>query len=388
MLLNRGDRVKKLLFVLPSLVGGGAERVAVDLINILSKDCYKNKFEIHLFTIRNGVLDHQLNTKVKHVNLISDKITRYNFLSKVVVTVVMTLLQKLSPRTVNIILKKILKEEYDVEIAFLEGLPIKLISKSSSKKIGWIHTDLNSNNHGKVFFKNKALESTVYLNMDDLVFVSETSQEGYMKHSEQDKPIHKMHVIKNILNIERIEQLASDKIEFEFNYICSVGRLLEVKGFDRLIEAYYQSKISDKLVDIKLVIIGSGPLEKELKDLVNKLGITQDVIFIPFNENPYKYIKNSKFFVSSSRVEGYPLVVAEALALEVPVVSTETGAVDVIGNGEFGLVVENSLEGLIIGLDKINNELELYRDKAILGGRKIRENNNKTVGTIIDLIEQ
>ena len=85
-----------------------------------------------------------------------------------------------------------------------------------------------------------------------------------------------------------------------------MGRLVKEKGFDRLITAYTLLRKEGKLKDIKLVIIGSGYEENNLKNLATDLGVVNDVVFIPFTENPYKYIKNSEFLYLHRELKGIP----------------------------------------------------------------------------------
>ena len=70
---------------------------------------------------------------------------------------------------------------------------------------------------------------------------------GYLEYFEGIRNQDNLYVLKNILNIERIMSLSKEEIEFDFKYICSVGRLSEEKGFDRLIESYYKLKRKEKL---------------------------------------------------------------------------------------------------------------------------------------------
>lgn len=119
--------------------------------------------------------------------------------------------------------------------------------------------------------------------------------------------------------------------------IISVGRLVTVKNFRSLINAF--ALIRDKTT-ASLVIIGNGPEMTDLKTLVADLGL-QDRIQIPGSmANPYAYIARSQLLVVPSNSETFSIAIVEALALGIPVVSTDTiGATEVLANGEFGKLV-------------------------------------------------
>ncbi|WP_306692290.1 glycosyltransferase [Bacillus cereus] len=382
--------MKKILFIIGQLGAGGAERVLVDVANNLSRN---RDYSVTVFTFCKNKLDNQLSEKVKHVSLfnisassrrISDRI-----LNRFIIINFFKLCQKIDANYIRKIMSYRLKENYDVEIGFVEGLPIKISSSldhiKSRKHIGWIHTDLSRHNHAENFFKNYSIETEIYDSLDNMVFVSEQSEKGYNAYF--NKKHNGSAVIPNFIDCERIKTLAEEKCELSFKYICSVGRLVKEKGFDRLIKTYAILRKKDKIKDFKLVIIGSGYEENKLKQLAVDLGIGEDVIFIPFVENSYKYIKNSEFFISSSRVEGYSLVVAEAILLEVPVVSTRTGTVSILGESEYGLIVDNTTEGIIEGVKQLTSDIHSFKCRASKGSIEVETINRENMKKVISLIE-
>lgn len=124
-------------------------------------------------------------------------------------------------------------------------------------------------------------------------------------------------------------------------YLVAVGRLEPQKGFDILLRAY--ARLRAQGVALPLVIVGTGRRAAELEALATSLGISAHVHFVSFQANPYPWIRGAQLFVSSSRFEGFCRVIAEALSVGTPVVSTDcpSGPAEVLEGGQSGLLVAN-----------------------------------------------
>ncbi len=159
---------------------------------------------------------------------------------------------------------------------------------------------------------------------------------------------HKLKVINNAIDIKKINNMKKDKISghrdifYNENLIkfIIVGRLRVEKGHDYLIKAF--SKVKVHLPNSKLIIIGDGPLRKELEQLIEKLALKNEVLLMGLRKNPYKYMAKSDIFVLSSKNEGFPIVLLEALACGLPIISTdcETGPREILDNGRYGLLAK------------------------------------------------
>ncbi|WP_019241430.1 MULTISPECIES: glycosyltransferase [Bacillus] len=186
-----------------------------------------------------------------------------------------------------------------------------------------------------------------------------------------EKKFPKVNVpIKRIYNPIRLNDISSMLVEKNDldvtaeSILLGVGRLTEMKGFDDLIKAH--KYLLDKKVKTKLIILGEGEQRENLEKLILELNVQESVILKGFVNNPYKYMKAADVFVLSSRYEGFSVVIAEALAVGLPVVSTNcpSGPSEVLEEGKYGLLspvndykalAMNIIESLKIDNDGVKN---------------------------------
>jgi glycosyltransferase involved in cell wall biosynthesis len=168
--------------------------------------------------------------------------------------------------------------------------------------------------------------------------------------------------IYNPLDIQGIVNNSEKSIDLNFEYIIGVGHFnTNQKQFDKLIYAYSKSSLPEN--KIALVILGEGLNKENLKRIAHENGVANWVHFLGFKTNPYKYIKRAKFFVLSSKFEGLPMVLLEALACCTPVVAFDcpTGPKEVVINEENGLLIEDqNIEALINGINVMTTNESLY----------------------------
>ncbi|WP_168525543.1 glycosyltransferase [Acinetobacter sp. A3] len=125
--------------------------------------------------------------------------------------------------------------------------------------------------------------------------------------------------IYNPIDIESIQLAANEYIpDIDGPYIVNVGKFKAQKRHDVLVRAYAKANINEKLV-----LVGTGELLEQTKQLVKELDIENKVIFAGFKKNPYPYMKHAKFMVLSSDFEGLGLVILESITLGTPVISTD-----------------------------------------------------------------
>ncbi|MEV9526237.1 glycosyltransferase [Aliarcobacter butzleri] len=157
----------------------------------------------------------------------------------------------------------------------------------------------------------------------------------------------KIKVIENAYDTEKIKTLGNeplDEVDSElFNgkkIIINVGRLEKQKGQEYLIRAF---NLLENKNSYRLIILGDGPLNKYLNDLIFELNLQEYVFLIGHKINPYKYLKNADIFVFPSLYEGYPNALAEAMIFDnLKIISFDfkSGAKDLLGDNEYGCLVK------------------------------------------------
>lgn len=155
-----------------------------------------------------------------------------------------------------------------------------------------------------------------------------------------------IHVIHNGVNSNEITSLAEDDSLFEWYkeslpIIITIGRLSPQKNHACLIKAF---SILSKKFESRLIIIGEGPLRQSLERLAKSVGVAEHTWFAGYQDNPYKFLAKSSLFVLSSRWEGFPNVLLEAMVCEVAVISTDIdfGPREMIDHGKTGFLVPDN----------------------------------------------
>ena len=356
---KKNDKRKKLLYFMTTLGKGGSDKMSLELLNRLDRD----KYDISLVCIFPGGYYSQFikkDIKIKTILPFDEKFSKfYNHISRVIIDRL--------PR--KFLYRLFVRGKYDIEMTCEDGFGAKIIGGSSnhkSKKILWEHMDaLKDVSIPTYYSKKKAYR--YFEPFDRIIAVSNDCKESFIqKYGFKDRVSY----IYNPIDIETIEKESNEEIgesyEEGFN-ILTIGRLMPQKAYLRLIDVV--KKLYDKGVNFNLRIIGEGPQENEINESIKQYGIDDRVKLLCFKTNPYPYIKNADLVVCSSIHESYCLVVAESLVLGTPVLSTKcTGPIELLGDGKYGMLVENSDDGLESGIEKMvtdNETLEHYREMAI-----------------------
>lgn len=356
--------MRKILFILPSLAVGGLERVQVSIANVLARKGYDVTIMI-LNPIKD--LASELDEKVRliyrpekpHKIMRRIPYIRHKFYD-----------DGMWERRVSA--KKLYKyyvgdEKFDVEIGFFRGLPVKIISGSTNKnsiKLAWVHNDFKVCQGVANNFKNMQHVRSAYAKFDQIICVSKQAERSFMDMIGCEG---KSTTIYNLLPIEEIIVKSAEIVDLEKKRttICSVGRLSKQKGYDRLLSVV--ARLNADGLDFDLWLIGDGVEKENLQNIAKEKSLT-NVLFLGKQRNPYKYMKQADLYVCSSLYEGFNLTVAEAMILGVPVLSTKcTGPCEILDDGKYGVIVENSEEGLYQGLKEFltdRDKLLKYKEKA------------------------
>ena len=349
------------LFLIPTLDRGGAENVLVDLVNHMDQ----SKFQITVQTLFDQ--NSQKNRLREGIEYRTFLYHQFHGNSRLMARIPARLLYKL-----------IVRKRYDVVISYLEGPTSHIISGcpyKDTKRVAWFHSALKSDRGFHAGFVSKKTAVKAYLNYDVVVFVANTVKSTIEKTA--GVSFHNAKVLYNTLNSEIIIRGAEENVagfplsEEEFN-IISAGKIVSVKGYDRL--AKVQKRLKTAGYRTHVYILGIGQDQKKIEEYIDRNGLTESFTFLGFQKNPYKYINKADLFVCSSRREGFSTAVSEALILGIPVVSTNcSGAIELLGeHNEYGIVTENNVKALYQGIKRMIDApdlLEFYKKQSSLKGK-------------------
>lgn len=385
---------KKILFLIHTLQVGGAEKVLVNLANNLDKD----KYDITVMTvIDTGAFRSKLNPYIKYKSIYSlckkekNDTQSGNLLGmKKNIKKILLKIYQFYWRHANCkkIYKKHINENYDVEIAFLEGVTSKIIAESinpDSKKYAWIHVDLIKENKTDRFFKNLSDQKHIYERFDKIVAVSEVAREQFIKKLNYNA--NKVIVRYNPIDVINIEEMAKkEKITKSKFTICAIGRLSPQKAFDRLLRITKQ--LNNTGMDFDLWLIGVGEEEKKLKKYIYENNLS-NVYMLGYKKNPYPYINVADLIVCSSIAEGFSTVISEAIVLEKPIITTDcSGMRELLGESKYGIVCDNNEQALYNEIFKILSDKEEFDklQRAVIGRKSIFD-MNESIKQVEELME-
>lgn len=374
--MQEGNRMIKILFFISGLSEGGAEKVLCNLVNNMDQ----RKFDITVQTIdeydsRKYLAD---GIRYKAINRYKSSFGRRLFFCWFRLCAELKLAYRF-----------FVKDDYDIEVAYLETIPTKIIAQSTNKKakkIAWVHCDLLK--HG---WTDKIVKKTSqqYQKYDKIVCVSKDVEKSFRKlYGAQFDTT----VLYNVIDEEKILALAKEPLSIALDsakwQLLAVGRLTKQKNFVYLIDTC--RRLRDAGLKIHLDILGEGSERTNLEKQIQNQHLEKVVNLRGFVTNPYPWIRNTDIVVCSSKYEGISTVVQEAFVLGKPVVSTPcTGMEELLGESEFGLIADDNQDGLYHSLSDVLDSgelLALYTDKAIQRGKDFVK--NKTVNKIEGFFEQ
>ncbi|MTI46833.1 MAG: glycosyltransferase [Firmicutes bacterium] len=382
--------MKNLAIIIPTLQGGGAERV----VSILTRELI-NRYNVYILVFDSSNIAYDYSGELITVDIAASQ----NFIMK---------LYNFFLRFWKI--RKLKKElSIDVSISFLGSANIlNIMSKQNDKTIVSVRS-MPSKAKSNLYTKLDHLTiKYLYSRSDKIIAISEGVYNDLISNF-GIKP-NSIEFIYNPITLdgleqENVEESGKQKKRSEFK-IVTAGRLSDAKGQWHLIRA--MKRVLIKVPEAKLDILGEGELRSYLQELIDNLKINDSVKLIGHKKNPFEYYTNSDVFVFTSLHEGFGNVILEAMACNMPVISTdcETGPREIISPNtkrnepikepeisDFGILVP-VCDGKKYGFSEplteeeiiiANNIINLYknpslrRSLAINGKKRVAEFSSKII---------
>ncbi len=274
--------------------------------------------------------------------------------------------------------------DYDVIIALKDGDVTKFVADfKAPKKFSWYHTDYNNYYYSDYLYGSTENEFNVLKSYTNVVCVSEDIRKSLIDVLGDTGN----YVVKyNPLNVDNIEHNGNEpvvdvkKTDGRPLFVV-VGRINYQKGYDLLLEAAHMLELEGYEFDV--FCIGGredwGDEYNRLMRAYKRLNI-KNVHFLGLRSNPYKYMKMADWLLSSSIFEGYSLVSQEAALLDTPLILTDcSGVRELLGDSEYGIVMEPSVIGIYNGMKKVldNPELHDYYKEKIIERKKIIDEDQR-----------
>lgn len=355
---------KKILIRIGSLRHGGAEKVLVTFLKNLPQDQYDIDLLLNLYS---GKYLNEVPDWINIIYLNKGEMITTNRIQDIPKKAMRVIYQNALKKFPTLLYNGKLKgKKYDIEFAAIHGMQDEILNSplQSSKKIVWIHNDLS-----QVKEYNET-EIKKFFGFDKIMVISEKIETLFLDLAENETQKQKIVKIYNPLDTEEIVSKAEQPIiNYEFDQtiptFISVGTVFPQKGFDRLLRVH--KKLLDEGFKHKILIVGDGYDFENIKKLKTELNVDETATMLGFTDNPYPYFNKADFFILSSRYEGFPTVLFEAITLKKKIIATEvSGVKEMLNNGELGLIVENSEEGIYSGMKKAlldSQDFEKYTDK-------------------------
>jgi len=342
--------MKKIMFVIGCLAGGGAERVVASVASSLAdKD-----FQVSILTYYKEENEYPYSSKVNRINISNGNINEFNKISTI--------------KKLKLIRKSIKKEQPDEIICFLPHTLVfvyfSLIFTKYIKRLSYaVRANPNMENN-KIAKIQKRL-----LNHVKRIITQNTGQTTCFSPKLQKKMV----IIPNPMYDELF--INEKKYSPVPTKIVSVGRLNNQKNYKLAIEAF--EIIYQKYSNFEYFIYGAGSLEAELKELIKSKKLENNIHIMGFEKDRNKIYGDKDIFLMTSKFEGMPNALAEAMCMGIPAISTDCdfGPRDLIMNDDMGILLKdyevgtlvNSLESVICNYEnyvlKAKSAREILKEK-------------------------
>lgn len=349
----------KILFMIPDLGHGGAEKVLVNLVNHMNKE----RFDITVMALYDGGVNKTfLSNNVKYMACFKRSFKGVSHMLKL-----------WNP---SFLYSRFIKEHYDIVVSYLEGQTARIVSGCQNQKIklvSWIHVEQHTLHNAARTFRNIQEMMDSYFKFNKTICVSEYVKNDFLELV----PVRNITVLYNTIESEKIRKLAREEVpegffkKYEIK-LCGIGTLKKSKGFDRLLRVH--KRLRDANFPVHTYILGEGEEQKKLAEYVKEQNMEETVSFLGYQINPYKYLSRCDLFVCTSLAEGFSTAATEALILGTPVCTVDvSGMKEMLGeHNEYGIVTANDENSFFDGVKKLLEDgdlLEYYRNQAIIRGK-------------------
>lgn len=369
---------KKILFVIPSLRSGGAEKSLLTLLTLIDYQ----KYEVDLLCFRReGLFYDKIPDEVNVIKGTEDyelfdgnaKTAFVNFLKKGNLVSAVDRIRYISAfRENNLNLRekkmwRLLKKQlpqtdkkYDCVIGYLEGNASYYAAEyiNTDKRICYVHSDVR-----KLGITNNENTAESFRKCDAIVTVSQACADSVTENFSFTEG--KVVVIENITSPKLLRKSAGSEKAYNpkngEKIILTVGRFSPPKGIDLAVKA--SAVLKEKGYSFKWYHIGTGELKEDIEKLISSLGVDEEFILLGEKANPYPYIGQCDIYVQPSRYEGKSIAIDEAKCLCRPIVTTKfTTVADQITDGVNGIVCKMNENDIAAKIEMLFND-ETLREK-------------------------
>ena len=352
--------MKKILFVNDLACGGGTEMVLRQIVNNLPE----NEYEITVITFnRCDDFYKYFNSAIEYEYIYENEwLLSKTFIGKCINRIKRDFSRWFTKFKVN-------KRKFDIVVSIKEGYSMKFVSGiHAARRVAWIHTDYSVLHWSAGCFSCDADELECMKCFDKVVCVSHNVMNNVKKYVGDsgnmcvlENPIDERDIMRKAQEKQNIAARPDGRLLF-----VTVGRLCKEKGYDMLIDACARLNAMHMADMYELWIVGGGELEQELKSQLARCNV-KNVRMLGKQDNPYRFLKEADWFVSSSRAEGYAIAPQEAAILGIPIIATDcSGVRELLGDSEYGIVIESSTDAICNAMKKVLDEPEIQAQYAEL----------------------
>lgn len=356
----------KVLFLIHDLGQGGAEKVLVNLVNNMDQ----SKFDITVMALFGGGVNEQFLKENIHYQVAFPKAFPGNS----------HIMKLLSPTYLH---KFLIKDKYDIEVSYLEGPAARIVSgcpNMDTKLVSWIHVEQHSKEIAAKAFRSFKESEQCYYRFDNTICVSESVKKDFLSIYPRISNIDVLYNTNETAHIlaQKEEAVEEDFVEDNSIKLCGVGKIVPIKGFDKL--ARIHKRLIDDGLNVHTYILGIGSEKDRIRKYLSDEGIEDTFTFLGYQTNPYKYVSKCDIFICSSIAEGFSTAATEALIVGTPVVTTPVaGMEEMLGsNNEYGIITEMNEDSLYRNIKElvVNSEkLKHYKKQAVIRGKYFSKDN-------------